>query len=264
MARWKALPGGLDPAVVEFVTQLRRLKDSSALSLRDLAAGTGYSASSWERYLAGRLLPPRAAVQALATMVGADSVRLLAQYEMAQETWRRQHPADRPASLEGTAGSEDAAGRDPQASAEDRYTAAVAAGPTPDRRSRTPAHFTVTALVSAALGAAVAALILRPAGPARPTAAVAHPVSYACTYLRRGGQWYAGNSTTLTDQLEVDISGPDVAELQCLLQHAGISPGGVDGNFGPLTEAAVIQAQKRYHLDIDGQVGPKTWAALRR
>jgi peptidoglycan hydrolase-like protein with peptidoglycan-binding domain len=76
--------------------------------------------------------------------------------------------------------------------------------------------------------------------------------------------WYAGNSTTRNDHLEVDMSGPGVAELQCLLQRAGISPGGVDGNFGPLTESAVIQAQKTYHLGIDGQVGPQTWMALRR
>jgi peptidoglycan hydrolase-like protein with peptidoglycan-binding domain len=55
-----------------------------------------------------------------------------------------------------------------------------------------------------------------------------------------------------------------VAELQCLLQRAGISPGGVDGNFGPLTEKAVIDEQLAQHLDIDGQVGPQTWGALRR
>src|SRR5262245_43165847 len=63
MARWKPLPSELDPAVVEFVGQLRRLKDQSGWSLQRLSASTGYSASSWERYLGGRLLPPWEAVR---------------------------------------------------------------------------------------------------------------------------------------------------------------------------------------------------------
>ena len=41
MARWKELPGGLDPVVVEFIGQLRRLKDASGLSVHRLAARTG-------------------------------------------------------------------------------------------------------------------------------------------------------------------------------------------------------------------------------
>ncbi|CAM5660819.1 hypothetical protein SPURM210S_04271 [Streptomyces purpurascens] len=59
MSRWKGLPEELDPRVRQLVVRLRRVKDHSGLSLRRLAAKTGYSTSSWERYLAGRSLPPR-------------------------------------------------------------------------------------------------------------------------------------------------------------------------------------------------------------
>lgn len=119
--------------------------------------------------------------------------------------------------------------------------------------------------MSAAAGALVAVLVNHQSGGGPTTSAqtVSSPVAYHCAYVRVHGQWFAGNSDTTTDPLVVDKSGPEVAELQCLLQHAGFSPGGADGNFGPMTEAAVISAQKAEHLDIDGQVGPRTWTALR-
>ncbi|CAM5741747.1 hypothetical protein SHIRM173S_07885 [Streptomyces hirsutus] len=59
MPRWKGLPTELDPEHAELVVMPRHLKDHSGLSLRQLAAKTGYSSSSWERYLGGRALPPR-------------------------------------------------------------------------------------------------------------------------------------------------------------------------------------------------------------
>ncbi|MEW5743282.1 MAG: peptidoglycan-binding protein [Myxococcota bacterium] len=58
--------------------------------------------------------------------------------------------------------------------------------------------------------------------------------------------------------------GPHVAELQRLLQAAGIPTGPVDGDFGPMTQAAVRRFQQARGLPVDGVVGPQTWAALRR
>jgi transcriptional regulator with XRE-family HTH domain len=264
MARWKELPGGLDPVGVEFVGQLRRLKDDSGLSLPRLAARTGYSASSWERYLSGRLMPPKAAVEALAAVTGTDPARLLALHETAADSWQRDR--SRPeADAHGAAGPEPL----PAAAASPSGPLPGATASRPGRRPVTRPRLYLTAAASAVAGAAVAVAVLTTLHTESPTAsprtaAVARPIDYACKDVRRHGSWYAGNSDTSSDTLEVDMSGPEVAELQCLLQRAGISPGGVDGNFGPLTESAVIAAQKRYHLVIDGQVGPRTWAALRR
>lgn len=266
--RWRALPDGLDPAVAELVVQLRKSKDRGGLSLQKLAAGTGYSVSSWERYLGGRSLPPREAVEALAATTGADAEWLLALYDRAADAHRNRQTADTtvaPAAEPGPLSGEQAAAR-PQvlAPAAPGPTAVPEAGTADGRRSlwRT----VVTGGVGAALGAAATLVVVQPghnADAAQSPTATAKP-AYTCAYTRRAGFWYAGDSPTLTDRLVVDMSGPEVAELQCLLQRTGITPGGIDGNFGPLTEAAVIQAQKTYHLDVDGQVGPKTWAALRR
>lgn len=62
--------------------------------------------------------------------------------------------------------------------------------------------------------------------------------------------------------LKVGDSGQDVSELQKRLKDAGFSPGQIDGDFGPATEASVIAFQRSNNLLADGIVGPKTFAAL--
>jgi murein DD-endopeptidase MepM/ murein hydrolase activator NlpD len=57
--------------------------------------------------------------------------------------------------------------------------------------------------------------------------------------------------------------GWDVAALQFLLLRRGYGPGRVDGAFGPLTQAAVLRAQRAAGIGADGVAGPQTIRALR-
>lgn len=57
-------------------------------------------------------------------------------------------------------------------------------------------------------------------------------------------------------------AGDDVRELQLQLIGAGLSPGDIDGMFGPHTQAAVVAFQLEYGLVADGEAGPKTLESL--
>lgn len=272
VARWKPLPAGLDPAVVRLVVQLRRYKDDSRLTLPRLAAKTAVSTSSWERYLGGRALPPRPAVEALTTIAGGDLARVTALYDAAAEAWREQSGS---VAAQGEPGDSVEKDRpEPAAESSEPSEASELSRPSLMAKSfdvlssRRSLQTALTLAVGAVLGAAITLAVVPVHAAAKAGAngslTLTKRVTYTCTYTQRNGQWYAGNSTTSTDLLEVDMWGSEVAELQCLLQRAKISPGGIDGSFGPLTEAAVIKEQKARHLDVDGQVGPQTWAALRK
>ncbi|MEV1044686.1 DUF2690 domain-containing protein [Streptomyces sp. NPDC049916] len=89
MPRWKALPEELDPQIREFTSQLRRLVDRGGLSVNAVADRTGYSKTSWERYLNGRLLAPRGAVVALAEATGTPQHHLITMWELAERAWSR-------------------------------------------------------------------------------------------------------------------------------------------------------------------------------
>ncbi|WP_314171717.1 DUF2690 domain-containing protein [Streptomyces winkii] len=89
MPRWRPLPEELDPQIREFTSQLRRLVDRSGLSVATIADRTGYSKSSWERYLGGRLLPPRGAAHALGEVTGIDIRHLETMWELAERAWSR-------------------------------------------------------------------------------------------------------------------------------------------------------------------------------
>lgn len=255
----------------QLVVRLRRLKDHSGLSMRQLAAKTGYSPKSWERYLGGRSLPPEDAVESLARISGDDPSRLLALHEVAAEAWGNGQ-GSAPAAVE-------------VAAAEPEFLSAAAAA----ENARSPRRPVRIALVAGAVTlvlAVVSAVLLvvrlgngdgdgdgdATAAPvsASPVSASASAVSssrfaptYTCRLERIDGHWYAGNSRTQDLVLADGQAGPEVAEVQCLLRRAGFSPGDLDGIYGPMTERAVKRVQKRAGLVVDGIIGPHTWKALR-
>lgn len=304
MSRWKALPAELDPRVRQLLVRLRRLKDHNGLTMRQLAARTGYSAKSWERYLSGRSVPPPDAVEAMARICGDDPVRLLALHEVAVEAWRDK-PSGAPEQGAPEQGVTDPSRREqavaepvemepapsdaaepvpagppavaPEAEPEPVMMATRAAeGPRISRRALSVALVSgCVALVLAASAAVFVAVRFAgdekggapaSAGLAASTAAgspAATKAAYRCHLERIGGHWYAGNSRATNATVAYGDSGPQVAEVQCLLRRAGISPGGIDGMFGPLTMGAVERFQRQAHLDVDGIAGPHTWKALR-
>lgn len=125
----------------------------------------------------------------------------------------------------------------------------------------------VAAIVAALLGTATVTYTyaLRdetPAASAPPTCE--KPTMYADETRGRG--YTAGWNNTWDFVIRQGDGGSQVREAQCLLKHLhGITEvGEVDGDFGPLTHAAVVTFQKRAGLDADGIVGPNSWRALRK
>ena len=71
-----------------------------------------------------------------------------------------------------------------------------------------------------------------------------------------------GEKGPIPGELKFGSRGQHVKDLQRELKHAGFDPGGVDGVFGPHTQAAVKAFQKSHGLTADGVVGHHTWGKL--
>lgn len=63
--------------------------------------------------------------------------------------------------------------------------------------------------------------------------------------------------------LRFGSQGDAVQQVQILLHQNNDYTGAIDGRFGPLTDAAVRQFQASAQIEVDGVVGPITWAKLR-
>lgn len=100
-----------------------------------------------------------------------------------------------------------------------------------------------------------------PAPPVRVVTATAKPSSTAPAKR----PWDSCDAYSGTELTEYGDNGRRVVEVQCILKARGydLGPSGVDGDFGQRTLAAVKSFQTDHGLEVDGQVGKHTWAALR-
>ncbi len=259
--RWKELPAELPPPARQLIVRLRGLKDRSGLSSRHLAARTGYSAKSWQRYLNGRSLPPQEAVAAMSRVCGEDPVRLLALHEIATEhRLEGRQPAARalenlPAPPAQVSGERQPYGR--------HLRAALTAAAVVTVLSVSAALLLAVRLTEARTQLAQQRDATAATAPATVSATLV-PVIYTCRLERQDGRWHAGLSPTAEVLLSNTQVGLEVAEAQCLLRRAGSVPGDIDGVFGPKTRRAVEHLQKRNGLIVNGVIDPPTWNALRQ
>ncbi|MBC9715428.1 peptidoglycan-binding protein [Streptomyces sp. TRM66268-LWL] len=275
MTRWKPLPGTMPERERQLAVQLRRLKDRGGLSFTALAAKTSYSSSSWERYLNGKKPVPREAVEELARVCGTDATRLLVLHETARATAPEASdapdapatpaggaPYPRPLPVKGVPAARAATMLLPRPKV---HRAQPADEPAPPRTGSCRHLLLTAALVAAAFGAGLLAGA-HLFGAEEPWAAAEYQVGrrYSCEQIRHEGRWYAGHSTTREALLDLDSSGWEVVEAQCLLTRHGYTAGEADGLYGGGTQRAVRAFQKDRGLVADGIVGPDTWGELRR
>ncbi|MDX2835637.1 helix-turn-helix domain-containing protein [Streptomyces scabiei] len=146
--------GPAAPEVRHLLERLREAKHGTGLSFAALAARTSYSKSSWERYLNGRTLPPRDAVETLAKLSGTDPARLLALWRLADRAWSGRDARD-------TAAGVQAAGQKPsrEGTVDSPARADVRAGTPPlaPRAQNPNRRAVVAAMAGAALAAALGA-----------------------------------------------------------------------------------------------------------
>jgi general secretion pathway protein A len=89
------------------------------------------------------------------------------------------------------------------------------------------------------------------------------PVAVDSTFLDRDwfGQarlFWRDHEVLGTGIIDPQTKGPPVARLQALLRRIGLYQGADTGLYGPSTEAAVLEFQRRHLLLADARVGPLT------
>ncbi|MEV0736195.1 DUF2690 domain-containing protein [Streptomyces sp. NPDC050549] len=160
----------------QLASALRELRAATGLSMAGLAAKTTYSKSSWERYLNGRTLPPREAVEELCRLAGEPVGRCVALWEIAEsEASGRGASAPAPTTTAPAAPGPTAASTPPVAKPAGTDTPPVAAPPTAPEQRGVAALAVLASVCAVAVSAVVLALVLLPGSsgstPLSPTAA---------------------------------------------------------------------------------------------
>jgi hypothetical protein len=101
------------------------------------------------------------------------------------------------------------------------------------------------------------------AAPAAEPAAAPRPITTPAVAPQSGGEAVKRGKANAASNpiLQVGSSGAAVRTLQQLLNKAGVKCA-TDGDFGPKTEQAVKEFQKKVGLEETGIVNHKTWAKV--
>lgn len=89
-----------------------------------------------------------------------------------------------------------------------------------------------------------------------------HAIAASSGYKVTGGDAVPVSTPPASTVLKKGMKGPEVRKLQQDLTNKGYSTKGVDGIFGPNTEAAVKRFQQANNIKADGVVGEATKKAL--
>lgn len=132
-----------------------------------------------------------------------------------------------------------------------------------------PAALAMCAVAAVSLAAASCSQGAANSSPPPPTAAAlaaatTAPPTTAPATTAAPTTTLAPTSTTLKPilPLRVGDSGPLIAMMQAKLKALGYDPGELDGKYGPAVQGAVWAFQRVNGLTADGDIGPKTLAAL--
>jgi len=79
---------------------------------------------------------------------------------------------------------------------------------------------------------------------------------------RQGVSPHKPPSVVIVRLTEPTMTGETVTSIQRALKTLGFDPGPIDGEFGPMTDAAVRAFQLTRRLVTDGEVGPQTARVL--
>ncbi|MFF2011516.1 helix-turn-helix domain-containing protein [Streptomyces sp. NPDC058195] len=104
----------------------------------------------------------------------------------------------------------------------------------------------------------------RPSGVVAAGAGYLRGRTYPCAVRREHRELRAGHSDTREMLLDINSTGFDVVEAQCLLREKGFDPGATDGLYDERAKGAAKKFQQARRLVVDGIIGQDTWRELRR